>query len=205
MFSSKTPWIILLAVWMMGATWWHVCRIKQLCGDATPETSSLVNDINPPSLLITDGNEFRLALPGNFSFAKSGANANMNTLMGSLDSLTAYLKGSGSSSQPGRALTITGYYATDETNSTSFTNLGLARAEGIKQYLVQHGVPVASITTKGAVRSKYTRLTFTPNGDSLYGALDFAFRPATGTPTSSVTAAQSAAAATPLPATEERC
>ena len=208
MFSSKTPWIILLAVWMMGATWWHVCQIKQLCGDVTPETSSSVNGGNVPSLLITDGNEFRLALPGDFSFAKSDANANMNTLMGSLDSLTAYLKGSGPSSRPGmevpgRTLTITGYYATDETNSTSFANLGLARAEGVKQYLVQQGVPVASITTKGAVRSKYTGLTFTPKGDSLYGALGFAFGAATGTPMASVTAGQSTAAVTPLPATEE--
>ncbi|GAB3639907.1 OmpA family protein [Spirosoma arcticum] len=213
MFSSKTPWIILLAVWMMGATWWHVCQIKQLCSDATPQTSSSVNDGKVPSLLITDGNEFRLALPGDFSFAQSGANANMNTLMGSLDSLTAYLKGSGPSSRPGmkvpgmevpgRTLTITGYYATDETNSTSFANLGLARAEGVKQYLVQQGVPVASITTKGAVRSKYTGLTFTPKGDSLYGALDFAFAGAAGTPMASMTVAQSAAAVTPLPATEE--
>lgn len=205
MFSSKTPWIVLLLAWMMGATWWHVCKIKQLCGEAAPE-SSVLTDNDPaaetpvPSLRIADGDRFRLAPAGDVSFAKSGANANLNTLRGSLDSLTAYLKGSGSSSQNGRALTLTGYYATDETNSTSFTNLGLARAEGLKQYLVQQGIPAASITTKGAVRSKYTGLTFTPRGDSLYGALGFAFREAVTSPTDDETITE--LTTTTIPATE---
>lgn len=122
MFSSKTPWIVLLLAWMTGATWWHVCKIKQICGEAAPETSGLADGVPAaktpvPSLLIADGDRFRLALAGDFSFAKSGANANMNTLEGSLNSLTAYLKGSGPSSRNGRALTITGYYATDETST----------------------------------------------------------------------------------------
>ena len=203
MFSSKTPWVILLVVWMMGATWWHVCQIKQLCGNAMPETSSSADVFRMPSLLITDGDRFRLALPGNFSFARSGANANVNTLMGSLDSLTAYLKGPAwiGQSRPDRTLTITGYYATDEKNETSFTNLGLARAEGVKQYLVQQGVPAASITTKGAVRSKYTGLTFTPDGDSLYGALGFTFGGVATTSTANVTANEPAS--TVIPTTEE--
>lgn len=175
MFSSKTPWVVLLLAWMTGATWWHVCKIKQLCGDTAPATSAVADGIGTsalqiPSLLITDGDQFRLALPGNIGFAKSGANADMNTLTGSLNSLTAYLK-----SRSDRTLTINGYYATDETNTTSFTNLGLARAEGVKQYFVQQGIPAASITTRGAVRSKYTGLTFTPDVDSLYGALGFTF------------------------------
>ena len=208
MLSSKTPWIILLVAWMMGATWWHVCRIKQLCGDAVSQTSSSAGVVRMSSLLITDGDQFRLALPGNFSFARSGANANLNTLMGPLDSLIAYLKAR-DQSRPVRTLVITGYYAATETNSTSFANLGLARAEGIKQYLVQQGIPAASLTTKGEVHSgKLTdegaagSLTFTPKGDSLYGGLGFAFDGAARTPTASGPVVDSAAT-TPLPATEE--
>lgn len=193
MFSSKTPWIILLALWMMGATWWHVCRIKQLCGEAAPETVTSADAVRMPPLLITDGDRFRLALGGNFSFAKSGANADMNTLVGSLDALTAYLR-----ANPGRTLTITGYYAPTETNPTALANLGLARAEGIKQYLVQQSIPAASLTTQGEVRSG---LAFTPAGDSLYGGVGFAFAgPAATsgpdttavTPTTPVTVAASA-------------
>lgn len=172
MFASKTPWIVLLVLWMGGAAWWHVCRIKQLCTDyPQPVTGAapdqLLTTVAPEGLTVTDGDRFRLALPGNFSFARSGANANLNTLMGSLDSLTAYLK-----ANPDRRLTITGYYATNETNAAEFTNVGLARAEGIKQFLVQQDIPAASLMTGSLAR---TDLAFTPAGDSLYGGINFVF------------------------------
>lgn len=172
MLTNKAPWIIVLVLWMAGSTWWHVCKIKQLCGDdVNPTAVSTQPEINttPPGadvFTIADGTLFRLDLPGNFSFAKSGANANMNGLGGSLESMITYLK-----ANPGRTLDITGYYSSGETNSTSFPNLGLARAEGIKQYLVQQGIPAGSITTKGEERN----LPFTTKGDSLRGGLYFAF------------------------------
>ena len=191
MFVSKTPWIILLAVWMTGATWWHVCTIKQLCADAETETAVSVDNVRKPALLIADGNRFRLALPGNLSFIKSGANANMNALRIPLDSLTAYLK-----ANPGRILQITGQYSPAETNPTSLTNLGLARAEAVKQYFVQQGIPAASLTTNGDLRSD---LAFTPDGDSLYGGVGFSFGgAATSTGLTSPVTASAAA-----PATEE--
>ncbi|RYC69878.1 OmpA family protein [Spirosoma sordidisoli] len=165
MFTNKTPWIILLVLWMIGSTWWHVCKIKQLCVDDLPSSTTLPT-VAMPSLIIADGDRFRLDMAGNFSFAKSGANANMSALGGSLDSLTAYLK------TTGRTMEIRGYYASTEANTSSFPNLGLARAEGIKQYLVQQGVPAASLTTKGVLQDD---LTFTAAGDSLYGGLNFVF------------------------------
>ncbi|GAB4036141.1 OmpA family protein [Spirosoma gilvum] len=170
MLTNKVPWIILLVLWMAGSTWWHVCKIKQLCVDdvsATPVTTEETAESGPTNAFtIADGDRFKLDLPGNFSFAKSGANANMNSLGGSLDAMVAYLK-----ANPGRTLEIKGYYSANETNSTSFPNLGVARAEGLKQYLVQQGIAAESITTTGEARD----LTFTAKGDSLYGGLDFAF------------------------------
>jgi OOP family OmpA-OmpF porin len=162
MLTSKTPWIILLILWMIGSTWWHVCKIKQVCpNDMLPTTQA-----GADGYTIADGNLFRLDLPGNFSFAKSGANANLNTLGGSLESMVAYLK-----ANPGRTVEITGYYDSRETNASSFANLGLARAEGIKQYLVQQSIPTIALTTKGVERG----LPFTTTGDSLRGGVDFAF------------------------------
>lgn len=191
MFTSKAPWIVLLILWMIGSTWWHVCKIKQLCLDGMPTTGVSANPevyTTPPgadAFTIADGNLFRLEFPGNFSFAKSGANANMNTLGGSLDSLVAYLK-----ANPGRTLEITGYYMASETNSTTFPDLGLARAEGIKQYLVQQGIPAASLTTAGVERN----VPLTAKGDSLIGGVGFAFagaEPAAATPPAPMTLAAS--------------
>lgn len=185
MLTNKTPWVILLLLWMGGSTWWHVCKIKQLCANDSPAATVATEPelpATPPGadgFTIADGNRFRLDLPGNFSFAKSGANANMNSLGGSLESMVTYLK-----ANPNRTLEIIGYYSSAETNSTTFPNLGLARAEGIKQYLVQQGIPATSLTTKGVARN----LSFTAKGDSLVGGLDFAFAGSvTATPPATIT------------------
>lgn len=172
MFTTKTPWVILLFLWMAGSTWWHVCKIKQLCADDAPAVTASADSAvltTPPSadgFTIADENRFRLEFPGNFTFAKSGANANMNALGGQMGSLVTYLTG-----HPDRTLNIRGYYMASEKNSTSFANLGLARAEGIRQYLVQQGVPAASLTTTGVLRD----VPLTASGDSLIGGLDFVF------------------------------
>jgi len=183
MFTTKTPWVILLFLWMAGSAWWHVCQIKQLCADDDGPVAMLPADTEvyttPPGadgFTIADGNRFQLEFPGNFSFAKSGANANINTLGGTplggtplggrMDSLVTYLK-----ANPDRTLDVRGYYMASETNTTSFANLGLARAEGIKQYLIQQGVSAASLMTTGVLRN----VPLTTKGDSLIGGLDFVF------------------------------
>ena len=183
--TTKTPWVILLILWMIGSAWWHVCKIKQLCADnyqpATIQSAEPGVFTTPPgadAFTIADGNRFRLELPGHFSFAKSGANANMNSLGGSLESMIQYLK-----TNPGRTLEIIGYFSPTEINTTTFPNLGLARAEGIRQYLIQQGISASSLTTKGVERN----LPFTAKGDSLYGGLDFAFAGADVTPPTSRT------------------
>ncbi|GAB2569349.1 OmpA family protein [Spirosoma areae] len=214
MLTNKAPWIVLLVLWMIGSTWWHVCKIKQQCGNE-PQPEAISTDSELPTTspgatgyTIADGDRFRLALPGNFSFAKSGANANLNTLGestrgestapgNSLASMVTYLK-----ANPGRTLTITGYYAPTETNTTSFANLGLARAEGLKQYVVQQGVSAASISTKGEERT----LSFTAKGDSLYGGIDLAFAgtdPSVSTTPTTVAATPPATVTLTEPTTEK--
>jgi OmpA-OmpF porin, OOP family len=165
MFANRIFWFILLLVWMAGSTWWHVCKIKFLCGDDAP--SGMTAGLARSALTIADGNLFRLELPGGFDFARSGADPNVSRFETSLDSLALYLQ-----NNPGRALTITGYYGADETNNTSFENLGLGRAEVFKQLLVQKGVPPASLLTKGELLGKPT---YNANRDSLYGGLGFSF------------------------------
>lgn len=198
--ANKTLWIILLLFWMAGSTWWHVCKIKQLCADevvstAIPEGTDLPT--TPPGAdvyTIADGNRFRLELPGHFSFATSGANANMNTLgvsapnrsAGALEPMVNYLK-----KHAKRTLEIIGYFSPAEVNRTTFSNLGLARAEGVKAYLVEQGLSTGSMTTKGVERN----LPFTAKGDSLYGGIQFAF--AGEEPTDATNAAASTASNSP--------
>ena len=161
MFQNKTPWWIALFVWCGLSTWWHVCKIKELCDDAV----AVAPAYTIPALHIMDGDMLHLMADGNFGFKKSGADANYYNLGSKLDSLAAYLK-----ANPGRKLTITGLYTSAEQNTTTFADLGLARADGIKQYLVKAGIPADGIATA----SKMTDLTFNST-DSTHNALSFDF------------------------------
>ncbi|CCH53017.1 OmpA-OmpF porin, OOP family [Fibrisoma limi BUZ 3] len=204
MLTNKTPWIILLVLWMAGSTWWHVCKIKQLCPEfATAETNAQPTTDTPtpkPTLTISDGGQFRQVFPGTIHFARSGANADLNGLGGTLDSLVTYLK-----ANPDRTLIITGYYDLAETNPTSLDNLGLARAEAIKQYLVEQGIPAASLTTRGRLEND---LTF--DGETLVDGLAFAFgsgepapvQPTPAAPDTTATVTASTTVAAPLSAAE---
>ncbi|MBS9782127.1 MAG: hypothetical protein KGV56_06485, partial [Gammaproteobacteria bacterium] len=48
-------------------------------------------------------------------------------------------------------LTVTGLYRSDEKNTSTFDNLGLARADQIKEYLVSQGANAEQIDTDGQV------------------------------------------------------
>ncbi|RYF73447.1 MAG: flagellar motor protein MotB [Cytophagaceae bacterium] len=172
MFTNKTPWIILLLLWMGGSTWWHVCKIKQLCIEKPLSVAVPTADVSMPALTITDAERLNLNVPGNFSYAKSGAVANAAAVGNTIQTLADYLK-----ANPTRTLGIDGYYRADEQNSSTYPNLGVARAEDIKAQLVKLGIPATQLTTKGILVSDATTDTMPYNakGDSLYGGLAFAF------------------------------
>lgn len=169
MSNNKTLWWILLIGWMGGSTYWHVCKIKQLC-DAPLSTSTVTTDTNTPTISITplkisDGTAFNLQAPGNFGFAKSGAEANLSGVQSEMDSLASF-----AAANPGKIITITGLYASQETNTTNFPNLGVARAAGIKAYLTAKGLPDSLFVLNGKLSDA---IEFSP--DSMSGGIDFTF------------------------------
>lgn len=170
---------MLLLLWMVGSTWWHVCKIKLLCADSHPPPAlTFPAPGRVPPLHIADSRLFDYRATGNFSFARSGAVANRGGTGALPDSLADYLK-----AHPGRTLVVSGYYSPLEQNESSFANLGLARAEDIKKLLLQQGVADNLLITSGI---KKEDLLFSANGDSIYGGLAFTFRaaplPTTATP-----------------------
>lgn len=166
MSSKNTFWWISLAIWAAGSVWWHTCKIKQLCDDPLiPEATvqSAHTTISP--LLITDGASLSLTSPGNFGFAKSGANVNLSAVRAEIDSLASYLR-----ANPVKKVTITGYYSAEETNHSKWPDLGIARAESIKEYYVSLGLPAEKFVTRSELK---TDLQFA--SDSLHGGIDFSF------------------------------
>ncbi len=90
------------------------------------------------------------------------ANSNMNN---AISKTVEYLK-----SNTNRALTVTGYYQTQENNSSIFDNLGLARANAIKRQLVQLGAPSAQLDIASKLADKACI-----SGDTLNKGITFGF------------------------------
>ena len=173
MFTNKTPWVVLLLVWMGGSTYWHVCHIKQLCADDTTLHSGVsagtktAPAFTVPGLQIADGANASFQSAGHLAFAKSGAEVNPAGVQSLLDSLALYLK-----ANPGKRVQLTGFYDPNEQNPSTDANLGLARANSVRAYLKTLGVADTLFTIQGESTGD---LAFTPAGDSLYGGIQFAF------------------------------
>lgn len=164
MNSSNSLWIALLLVWIGGSAWWHVCKIKLLCeGSATTVVSEPVPEA--PALHLMDGESLMLTSPFNFSFAKSGNKANTEKISAEIDSIAGYLR-----ALPDKRVVLTGFYAADEINATSWPNLGIARAEEVKAYYVNKGLSPSVFTTKGELRDDLVFIS-----DSLQGGIDYQF------------------------------
>jgi len=163
MSNNNVPWWIALFVWMGFATYWHTCQIKELCYEPTAVSTEAVETSTVEPLYITDGSDLDLRADGNFGFAKSGAEANMSRVRAELDSLAAYLV-----ANPGKRLNIVGYYSSAETNTTTYPDLGIARAEGIKAYLVSKGANADLLTTSSQLMDD---IVFSP--DSMQGGIAF--------------------------------
>lgn len=160
--QTYSLWLVL-AVWSAGAVWWHTCKIKQLCD--MPVVTETAAALTNQSLEITDGADLSLVSPGNFAFARSGADAYYSAVQPEVDSLASYLR-----TNTGKQLTITGYYSPMEVNETQWPNLGIARAEGIKRYYVSLGLPENMFVVQSE-----QKLDLSFSADSLHGGIAFGF------------------------------
>lgn len=160
----------LLISWITASCYWHVCKIKGLCDytlatqhTTLPDSSEIYT---PPAFIVSDSTELSLTSAGNFYFSKSGASADHSTVQPILDSLAGYLH-----AHPEKRMIITGSYASSENNSTSFPDLGTARAGHVKELLTNQGLADSLFILK-SIRNN--RLVF--YNDSLAGAIVFSFQ-----------------------------
>lgn len=56
------------------------------------------------------------------------------------------------SDNAGKVLNITGYYTEEDANKSAFPNLGLARANAVKNYLVDKGIPSNALNILGELK-----------------------------------------------------
>lgn len=83
----------------------------------------------------------------NYNFNASSSTILM-PLAASMEEGIASLKGF-LETNAGKVINITGYYKSDENNDSAFPNLGLARANAVKNHLVSNGISSSRINTIG--------------------------------------------------------
>lgn len=104
--------------------------------------------------LIKDGARFNTSCNTGFDFNRSSLNhlANSSSSFNNCMAETStYLKNNSN-----RSLNITGKYSNDESYSGIFSNLGLARANDVKSYLLGLGVAASQLTTSSQLISDGT-------------------------------------------------
>lgn len=148
--------IVVLVLWLGLGSWWYAANF---CG-----VHSVASGV--PGLSLMDGN-YEITAAETFSFFKSGADPDIPpSTKEAFKTLAAHLK-----DQPNRQLTLLGIYSPNESNGTGFENLGQARANSIRDYLMDLGVPKKKIKVKGG---SFGNASFA-NG-VMYGGVYFRFQ-----------------------------
>lgn len=110
--------------------------------------------------------DYAIEVQDNFNFNLSSASfltPLSDNVGGGIDSLKSYL-----AENLDKAINITGLYKSDETNSSAFPNLGLARANKVKNYFVSQGIPSAQTNTFGRLMDEFLPLDGTLLGPITY-------------------------------------
>lgn len=191
--SKKTSYFLgILLTIILGTILYYflccsVCCGKESCEHKQDETKSVVTpeikDATKNAFMIKDADgDFNLEINDNFNFKTSDFSildpVSQNVERGVLK-LKDYLL-----ANPSKTVKITGFYKSDEVNNSAYPNLGLARANSVKNYLVLHGVSSKQIDTYGKLNNGINP----DENNTLYGPLEFGVLTSGASDTSSMEA-----------------
>jgi OmpA-OmpF porin, OOP family len=145
----------LLVLWLGLGSWWY---------SATYCTAHAGAGI--PGLSLMDG-DFQVSAEQTFTFYESNPDPYLNeSVRSAFEKLASHLR-----AHPDKELTLFGVYSPHESNSTGFDNLGQARADAIRNILMDLGVPKNSIKVKGGL---FDNASFANR--MMYGGVYFRFK-----------------------------
>lgn len=137
-----------------------VCGNPVFENDAETVKEEIVSPKEEPSptfypLSFKDG-DYAFEVQDNFNFNLSSASFQTpltDKIGDGIENLKVYL-----SENSDKIINITGLYKGEETNNTAFPNLGLARANRVKNYFVSKGIPSAQTNTFGRLMDGFLPL-----------------------------------------------
>ena len=159
--------VIGFVLWTGLASSYWVCIVREGCAQARRSTSATHAAPSTSSkLTLAQDSTILFQSPETFHFARSDSFAYLPALTRSLlDSLANFLL-----YHPDKDVEISGHFSLQEENTSSFSNLGTARAAFVKEYLQKQ--TVASNRIFLSYRLRNPGMLFTPE-DTLEGGIDF--------------------------------
>lgn len=180
--SKKSTYLlgIVLTIVIGSLLYWYlccsVCCKNQVCNSDINPQEVLKDDLEKPNVKeptfipfsIKDANgDFTFSADESFNFKESSfiihdsISENLNS---GILKIKEYLDSNGE-----KRFNITGYYKSDETNNSAFPNLGLARANSVKNHMVSQGISSKLINTFGEFKDDM----YADKNGVLFGPLNF--------------------------------
>ena len=142
-----------------------------------------IKEVTKNAFVIGDANgDFNMKLNSNFNFKTSNFSI-LQPVSGDVENGTLKLKDF-LLEDPLKTVNITGLFRGDENNNSAYPNLGLARANEVKNYLVLKGVSSKQIDTNG----KLENAIHADENSTLFGPLEFVISTTDASNTSSMEA-----------------
>ncbi len=180
--SKKSTYLlgIVLTIIIGSLLYWYlccnICCDKQGCKVKETPQEVVKDDLGKPNVKqptfipfsIKDANgNFTFSTDENFNFKESSFSIH-DSISGNLNNgilkIKEYLDSNGD-----KRFNIIGYYKSDETNNSAFPNLGLARANSVKNHMVSQGISSRLINTFGELKDDM----YADENGVLFGPLAF--------------------------------
>lgn len=151
--TKKTTNLLGIIITILAGTYFYITCCSE-CGMSSQEDSQkevmapVVPEATSYPFAFSDG-DFTYSTNDNFNFKPSSSEIQMPVSQGVEDGISRLKSFLGENAN--KVINITGYYKSDEANNSAFPNLGLARANAVKNYFVTKGIPSKSINTTGAL------------------------------------------------------
>lgn len=157
--SKKTSYLLGILLTIIIGTllyWWLCCNCcnSESCSHKKADKNTVLEQLNVSKATLNpfsvkDGN-YAISSKDNFNFIDSSfriLEPVSEELKNTVLDLQTYFD-----EKPSKRIVATGYYTSEETNNSAYPNLGLARANAIKNYFVSQGISSKLIDTKGALK-----------------------------------------------------
>ena len=184
--SKKTQYLLgILFTILIGSILYYYlcCKCCMASSNATSDTEKIVvepidNSTKLAFVLSDDQGNLNVELNDNFNFKESYFTI-LEPLSNSLNEAVVKVKNYMLEDSL-KLLHVTGYYKSSESNNSAFPNLGLARANAVKNYFVSTGISSKNIDTYGELNDEM----IPDNNKIYYGPLAFSMSTDDGLDTS---------------------